>query len=366
MIQTANFYWYGIAAAIYIAACWTFAAVRWFHTCKEPEERRRKIWPDRKLQCIIYLMPTLLIPYVLDPTNPAAWLLYKSYFPACYYFYSGILLFCFFGTLQQWNQWKSTSWVAAVFTILTMTPFVINAWVPGGMLRASGISLWSRVVPVVSAGMMVYAALSMYQVWQWMKQARDDNYSNPEDFPMDYARRVWLAPVLFTPLLWPAYLMDSPAVRAASDVLLSVAVVLMLLQVLPVWHRTPFVTDDTTTDAYDGSSSSDDDESHDDLAQERYDRIASEIAAFVEGDHAFLDPHLRLEHVVDHCSYSRSYVSAVLSARFGGFSNYVNKFRLTHFEQYKADHPNETGEAAAEASGYTSYRAYLRAKEKTA
>ena len=50
-----------------------------------------------------------------------------------------------------------------------------------------------------------YAAVAMWQVWQWMKLARDENYSNPDDFPMQYASRVWLAPVIFTPMLWPAY-----------------------------------------------------------------------------------------------------------------------------------------------------------------
>ena len=35
-----EYYYYGVAAAIYIALCWTFAAVRWFHTCNERKERR--------------------------------------------------------------------------------------------------------------------------------------------------------------------------------------------------------------------------------------------------------------------------------------------------------------------------------------
>jgi hypothetical protein len=50
---------------------------------------------------------------------------------------------------------------------------------------------------------------------------RDQNYSNPDDFPADYARRVWLAPVYYVPLIWPAYILDSPVVMAVQNVLLS-------------------------------------------------------------------------------------------------------------------------------------------------
>lgn len=70
------------------------------------------------------------------------------------------------------------------------------------------------------------------------------------------------------------------------------------------------------------------------------------------------------EQVVERCSFSRSYVSRVFTDRFGGFSDYVNGLRLKYYDHYMSQHPNATGEAAAEASGFTSYRAYSRAKER--
>jgi hypothetical protein len=49
-----EYYYYGLAATLYITTCWTFAVVRWFHTCNEPKERHSYIWPDRKLQCLAF------------------------------------------------------------------------------------------------------------------------------------------------------------------------------------------------------------------------------------------------------------------------------------------------------------------------
>ena len=32
-----EYYYYGLAAMLYLATCWMFAIVRWFHTCNEPK-----------------------------------------------------------------------------------------------------------------------------------------------------------------------------------------------------------------------------------------------------------------------------------------------------------------------------------------
>ena len=73
-----KFYWYGIAAAVYIVTCWVFSVVRAVHNCGTPKERRDYIWPDRKMQVAVYLTATVLLPYVLNPKDEAAWILFKS------------------------------------------------------------------------------------------------------------------------------------------------------------------------------------------------------------------------------------------------------------------------------------------------
>ena len=67
-----TYYWYGVSMTVYIVTCWLFSAMRAFHTCQQPKKNRAYIWPDRKLQIIIYSMATLLLPYVFDPTSPSA------------------------------------------------------------------------------------------------------------------------------------------------------------------------------------------------------------------------------------------------------------------------------------------------------
>ncbi len=352
-----EYYFYGLAALMYLTTCWTFSAVRWFHTCRAPKKEHRYIWPDRQLQCIVYLCATVLLPYVFNPADTSAWTLYKSYFPVCYYFYCGVLLLCFFGTVKQWNRWRTVSWAAAVITIGTMLPLMLDAWLPMGILSPSGLRVWQYVVMASSIIMMGYAAVAMWQVRHWMDEARDANYSNPDDFPAEYARRVWLAPIILTPLLWPAYLLDSPAVMAVENVLLAASNIVLLLNVMPVWRRRKILS---TTEAERAQEA----ENGGNGKKELIDQTAIEIEAYVRDQQAYLNPHLKIDEVVAHCQTGRSYVSLTFRRRFGSFANYVNSLRLAHYEQYKAQHPNETMEAAALASGFSSYLAYYRAKQK--
>ena len=358
MIQTDCFYWYGLAAAVYIVTCLVFSAVRGIHNCGTPKERRNYIWPDRNMQVRIYLCGLLLLPYVMNPHSEAAWLLIKSYFPCTYYYFCGALTFCFFGSVRQWQSWKTPNLIAAIITALALMPFVLHAWLPSGLLSLEGIRVCSIILVAVSILMMAYSGIAMWQVWQWIKLARDVNYSNPEDFPLEYARRVWLAPIVLTPLLWPAYITDSPDVMAVLCIPLAIFNIVLLLNVMPVWRRAAILSDIGEEEAEAEF------DMNDELAEERSNRIAAEIEQFVNTEAAYLDSHLKLEQVVERCSFSRRCVSQVFMERFGGFSDYVNGLRIDYYERYMAQHPSSTEEAAAEASGFTSYKAYAKAKER--
>ncbi|MCR4920925.1 MAG: AraC family transcriptional regulator [Bacteroidaceae bacterium] len=367
MIHTENIYWYGIAAAIYLTSCWMFAVIRWFHTCQEPKERHDFLWPDRKLLVVIYLCSAVLLPYVMNPASLPAWTMWKSYFACTYYFYGGALFFCFFGTVKHWQRWRATIRTTSVITFAAMAPLVADAWTGGLVLSDEMRHLWQGMVTAVSILMMVYCALSMRQTLLWMIESRDENYSNPDDFPMEFARRVWLLPVVMTLLVWPPYILDSPALMAVMNLLLSVFNVVMLLFVLPVWRRAAIVPEvkeypEEADLAQTAETTETEREKSDLLAQKREQRLMKEIEHYVRYQKAYLDAHLKLEQVVEHCSYSRTYVSQLFTIRFGGFSRYVNRLRLQHYAEYMAAHPDATKEAAAQESGFTSYSAYYKVK----
>ena len=350
------YYYYGVAAMFYITTCWAFAIIRWFHTCQEPRERHAYIWPDRKLQCLVYSMATLLFPYVINPTDPDAWTLMKSYYPATYYFYTGLLMLCYAGTIKQWSRWKSVSWIAACIVVATMLIPVLNAWLPFQFLNARGMHFWHYVITTESLLMLAYCCMAMWQVWRWIRQSRDANYSNPDDFPVRYASIVLVYPFILTPLLWPAYILDSRQVMAVLHIFLGLFNIVLLITVMPAWRRKymlPATADDERDDTFE-----------DPTIEERIELTALDIKRYVEKQRAYLDPHLKVDDVVEHCQLGRPYVSMTFQRRFGSFASYVNGLRLAHYEQYMANHPDETKESAALASGFPNYMSYYRAKQR--
>ncbi len=354
-----RYYYYGVAAMLYITTCWAFAIVRWFHTCQEPKERRAYIWPDRKMQVLVFLMATLLLPYVIDPTNESAWTLMKSYYPGTYYFYSGMLMLCYAGTVKQWNRWKFVSWIAACIVIATMLLPILNAWLPFEFMNRQGLELWHYVITVESFLMMAFCFMAMWQVWHWVRESNDANYSNPDDFPVKYASMILYYPVVLTPLVWPAYILDSRQVMAVLHLFLAAFNMVLLVTVMPAWRRKLMLPSTVDED-----SESENDEPHDANIEEHIEQTALEIRAYVEEQSAYLDPHLKVDDVVQHCQMGRTYVSLTFQRRFNSFASYVNSLRLAHYEQYMAAHPEETKESAALASGFSNYMSYYRAKRK--
>jgi len=360
MIEEAYYYW-GISATIYIVTCYIFSAVRWFHTCDKPKESHAYIWPDRKMQAITYLLATVLIPYALNPLDENAWLLWKCYFPVTYYFYCGMMLFCFFGSVKQWNQWKVVTWFVGAVVALTMIPLIINAWIPGCILHPSqwGGQFYQYIVIAISVLMIFYCAVAMWQVWRWMRQASDESYSNPDDFPNSYAHRVWLAPIVFTPFLWAGFITDSPTVMAWMNIALSIMNIILLITVIPAWRRADILPGREEEDATVIC-----DDTCDNVMDDRINKIAVFIDEYVNQQQAFLNPHLKIENVVNGCGYSRTYVSKTFQEYYGGFFNYVNSLRLAYYDQYAAAHPAITKEATAQASGFTSYQSYYKVRER--
>ncbi len=199
----------------------------------------------------------------------------------------------------------------------------------------------------------------MWRVWQCIAEARDDNYSNPDDFPVRYARRVWLSPLYLTPFIWPPLLTDSPRVMAWMLVPLSVFNIALLINVMPAWRHGIIMSDSEDQDVY-----SEEESREHDLMEERMNEIALKIEEYVKDNQGYLDAHLKMEQLVDYCGTNRTYLSRTFKERFGGFFNYVNKLRLEQYERYMQQHPGTTKDIAAQKAGFSSYQAYYKACQR--
>lgn len=81
--------------------------------------------------------------------------------------------------------------------------------------------------------MTAYCGLSMYQVLRWVRNYDTDSFSNPDDFPLAYARKVLFVPILHAILIWPVVLFNNHTWLASIQFALSVFNVVFLIFALP-------------------------------------------------------------------------------------------------------------------------------------
>ncbi|MBQ4388815.1 MAG: helix-turn-helix transcriptional regulator [Bacteroidales bacterium] len=100
------------------------------------------------------------------------------------------------------------------------------------------------------------------------------------------------------------------------------------------------------------------------LSQDRKEEILGLIRRYVEDQQAYLDSHLTLGKLSQDCGCNRTYVSALLNERLGGFFNYVNRCRLAHAEDYKQKNPRADVDEVALESGFNSRQSYYNARKR--
>lgn len=201
-----------------------------------------------------------------------------------------------------------------------------------------------------------FCVLAIYVVLRWVRKFDVEDYSNPEDFPVHFARKMITLMVVTMALLWVAALSDSRMVMAVLNLLLIVTSVLMLIQALhPHRHKVP--DEEPASEAHAGKP----------LPASRTKALAAAVRRVVEEEEAFLDSHLTLQDVATRCGTSRTYIAGVFKTEFGGFFTYVNTLRLQYADKYREAHPNASIAEIASESGFGSRQTYytVRAKLKT-
>ena len=114
----------------------------------------------------------------------------------------------------------------------------------------------------------------------------------------------------------------------------------------------PEITSEAVPEAV-SEASSVADESAESLSEERKDEIAKAIRYVVEEKQGYLDQHLTLTDLAHKVGYNRTYVSAVLKERLGGFFVYVNRCRLAHAARLRVEQPGISVSELIDASGFS-------------
>ena len=370
---------YSIACTAYVVTCLMFAAVRWFHVCPGAKENKSYYYPDRKLLTLFYVVPIILLPYILNPASHASWLLVKGYYPLTHFFYCAVLLFNYFGKVRQWRRWLSSGIAASVLVSIAAALLLAVSLMPECKINEAWEHTLNSIIIAVGLLMTIYCGVAIWQVWQWIHEYSTDNFSNIDDFPLPYARGVIVIPIIHALLIWPMVLLDSPKWLAIMQLLLAVFNIFFLISALPSKRKgnplEQMIEDNREADNEEVLEQTLPTEEHPEMTEQRpkkrqrdipeqtRQKIADGIEKALVRQRLYLNPNLRLKEVVEVCGYSQAYVSRVLREQYGGFFDYVNILRCRHVDEYIARHPEVTKEEAIIKSGFKDRQNYYRIKK---
>jgi len=360
-------YFSGLATAFYIATNLVFAAVRWFHICRPYDKNPDYYFPGRKNASLTTLASLVLLPYAIQPYSPSAWLITKAYFlPAELYFLT-VLLFSYFGNVMHWEKWQRPALWTGIPGLagLVLAPFfagLFQKWHFGSFALANGVIFG---LGVIMTGIALWSAR---RVLRWARSVNDEEYSNPDDFPVVFARKTVYMVLVIIALLWAAALADNRIVTAVLELLLSGFTVILLIGVLQP-HRHQAVESEEMQEtpaapAEETSAAAATEVYRRTLSESKALTILSAISEVVVEQQAFLDPHLTIQDVADRAGYNRTYIAGLFKTELGGFFNFINTLRLDYADQYKKEHPDATLSEVISESGFASRTTYYAVRAR--
>ena len=206
-----------------------------------------------------------------------------------------------------------------------------------------------------------------------IRRFSEDNYSNPDDFPRQFAKGIIWLPIVNIAISWTSTFIGTYNSLSIGMLLLSVLGIVFLRGALTP-HRTLDVerleSGELQVESVDMPEPSlpepeiESEPEDDILSQERKDEIAGIIRRCVEDEQAYLDSHLTLSSLSRICGVNRTYLSQVITDSMGGFYNYVNRCRLAHVARLKVQQPDASIEEIVIASGFGSRQSYYNVRRQ--
>lgn len=325
--------------AVYMATSIIFAAVRWGHKCEPFARRADYYYPAWRTLVLCYLSNILMAPAIWMPQEADAILQLRMLLILASPFFCAILLFSYFGTILGSSGWRRPVY-ALIFPFAAMAVFsTVLVFIPGTQLQGTFCRAFFAVGGTLALIYLGCYVLAIRMIVLELRRSLEEEYSNPNDFPRRFASGILWIPLAHLAVSLTGAYVGSVASLAACLLALSVISVVFLIGVLPP-HRSADVhpTAEKETDV---------------LPEDRKDEIERAVRHLVEDEKAYLDQHLTLTGLSRSIGFNRTYVSAVLNERLGGFFVYVNRCRLAHAARLQVERPDISVSELIDASGFS-------------
>lgn len=351
---------FSVSLAVYVAVSVVVGVVRWGHKCAPYDKHLDYYYPGWRTLALCALSNISLLPAVFLPGDTDAVLQIRMTLILSSPFLCSVIIFSYFGRVLKVSWWRRPIYVlAATYSLMSLIALVCTL-MPGTQMEGSFLHWYFIIGGTLAVFYLLGLVLALRMIIRPLGRFSEESFSNPDDFPEQYAKSLIYIPFLHLVMSWSTTFNGSILAMSLGLFVLSVINVVILLGALSP-HRAVEVERLETELSADMEEAPAEMES---LPQERKDEILRLIRHRVEDEQAFLDSHLTLGKLSQDCGCNRTYVSSVLNENLGGFFNYVNRCRLQHAEVYRQENPKADMDELATACGFNSRQSYYNARKR--
>jgi AraC-like DNA-binding protein len=351
---------FSVSLAVYVAVCVVVGVVRWGHKCAPYDKHLDYYYPGWRTLALSALSNLSLFPAVFLPGETDAVLQIRMTLILSSPFLCSALIFSYFGRVLKVSWWRKPIYVlSGTYSMMSFIALVCTL-LPGTQMQGSFLRGYFTLGVVLALVYLLGLVLALRMIIRPLSRFSEDSFSNPDDFPEQYAKSLIYIPFLHLVMSWSTTFNGNILAMSLGLFMLSVITVVILLGALSP-HRAVEI------ERLEKEVSADKEESPlemESLPQERKEEILRLIRHRVEEEQAYLDSHLTLGKLSQDCGCNRTYVSSVLNENLGGFFNYVNRCRLQHAEVYKQENPKADVDELAMACGFNSRQSYYNARKR--
>ena len=351
---------FSVSLAVYVAVCVVVGVVRWGHKCAPYDKHLDYYYPGWRTLALSALSNLSLFPAVFLPGETDAVLQIRMTLILSSPFLCLALIFSYFGRVLKVSWWRKPIYVlSGTYSMMSFIALVCTL-LPGTQMQGSFLHGYFILGGTLALIYLLGLVLALRMIIRQLGRFSEESFSNPDDFPEQYAKSLIYIPFLHLVMSWSTTFNGNILAMSLGLFMLSVITVVILLGALSP-HRAVEI------ERVEKELSADKEESPlemESLPQERKEEILHLIRHRVEEEQAYLDSHLTLGKLSQDCGCNRTYVSSVLNENLGGFFNYVNRCRLQHAEVYKQENPKADVDELAMACGFNSRQSYYNARKR--
>jgi hypothetical protein len=228
-----------------------------------------------------------------------------------------ILIFSYFGRVLKVTWWrKPTFWMSVSYALVSAVALGITL-LPGNQMQGPFRSWFFILAGLLTTLYLLGLVFALNMMLQPLGRFSEENFSNPDDFPQQYAKTIIYLPFLHLLMSWSATFNGRLPVMSFALVMLSVLSVIILLGALSPHRALEVERLEAELEAEQKARQQEPEL----LSAERKEEILQAIRLRVEEEQAYLDNHLTLSKLSQLCGFNRTYVSGVLNESLAAFSS---------------------------------------------